>query len=241
VPSEGAAGATAGATDDGVAKEAMAKKRAMGVVAIEKAAVAKATVEKVAADGAMVDKTATVKITTDKATMDKATADKAATDKATGDRATTDTFIVNERAAEDVDAKKTATTGAAEKSIMESTNLDATLAPVEGCHTKRLHPSPEAVLRCLEVVILFMTKLGKYGKIELSGLLFWTIRFWQFHGKTKEGAKLKDLKIQDVLMHGKGLKGNMELRWKKSKPKAEATKTGLSSFGYRSIRFSQNR
>jgi hypothetical protein len=53
-----------------------------------------------------------------------------------------------------------------------------------------------------------------------------------------EGAKLKDLKIQDVLRHRKILKGIKEQRWEKSKPKADVAKTGLSSFGYRSIRFS---
>jgi hypothetical protein len=50
---------------------------------------------------------------------------------------------------------------------------------------------------------MLMTKFGESGKIRLSGFLFWNIRFWQFHGKTKEGAKLEDLKIQDILRHGK--------------------------------------
>jgi hypothetical protein len=54
-----------------------------------------------------------------------------------------------------------------------------------------------------------------------------------FSGKTKKGAKLKDLKIQGVLRHEKGLT--------RIKKPAEATKTELSSFGYRSIRFFQNR
>jgi hypothetical protein len=79
---------------------------------------------------------------------------------------------------------------------------------------------------------VLMTKFGKSGKTGLFGLLFRTIRFWQFQGKTKERVKLKDLKIQCVLRHGKGLKGIKEPRWKKSKPKAEAAKTGLSGFGY---------
>jgi hypothetical protein len=43
-----------------------------------------------------------------------------------------------------------------------------------------------------------------------------------------EGAKFEDLKIQGVLRHEKILKGIKEPRWKKSKPKAEVTKTGLS-------------
>jgi hypothetical protein len=34
------------------------------------------------------------------------------------------------------------------------------------------------------------------------------------------------LKIQDVLRHGKGLKGIKELIWKKSKLEAEVAKTG---------------
>jgi hypothetical protein len=88
---------------------------------------------------------------------------------------------------------------------------------------------------------MLMTKFGKSGKIGLSSLLFRTIRFWQFQDKTKEGPKLKDLKIQGVLRHGKEIKGIKEPRWKKSKLKAEAAKTGLSGFGYRSIQFSRNR
>jgi hypothetical protein len=39
------------------------------------------------------------------------------------------------------------------------------------------------------------TKFGKFGKTGLSGFLFRIIRFWKFQGKTKEGVKLKDLKI----------------------------------------------
>jgi hypothetical protein len=65
--------------------------------------------------------------------------------------------------------------------------------------------------------------------------------FGGFQNRNREGAKPKDLKIQGVLRHGKILKGIKDPRWKKSKPKAEAAKTGLSGFGYRSIRFSQNR
>jgi hypothetical protein len=83
-----------------------------------------------------------------------------------------------------------------------------------------------------------MIKFGKYEKTRLSGFLFRIIRFWQFQGKTKEGAKLEDLKIQGILRHGKGLKGIKEPRWKKSKPKAKAAKIGLSNFGYQSIQFS---
>jgi hypothetical protein len=52
-----------------------------------------------------------------------------------------------------------------------------------------------------------------------------------------EGAKLKDLKIQGVWRHWKGLKGIKAPRWKKSKPKAEAAKTGLSGMGYQTIWF----
>jgi hypothetical protein len=48
-----------------------------------------------------------------------------------------------------------------------------------------------------------MTKFGKFGKTGLSGLLFWNIWFWQFQVKIKEGATLKDLKIKDILRHGK--------------------------------------
>jgi hypothetical protein len=82
-----------------------------------------------------------------------------------------------------------------------------------------------------------MTKFGKPGKTGLSGLLFRTIRFCQFQSKTKEGAKLKDLKIQGVLRHGKVLRSIEEPRWKKSKPKAKITKIRLSGLGYQSIWF----
>jgi hypothetical protein len=51
-----------------------------------------------------------------------------------------------------------------------------------------------------------MTKFGMAGKIGLSGLPNRSIQFWQFQSKIEEGAKLEDLKIQDVLKQGKGLK-----------------------------------
>jgi hypothetical protein len=84
---------------------------------------------------------------------------------------------------------------------------------------------------------LVITKFDKSKKTRLSTFLFWTIWFWQLQDKIKEGTKLKDLKIQGVLRHGKGLRGIKEPRWKKSKPKVVATKTGVSGFGYMSIWF----
>jgi hypothetical protein len=86
-----------------------------------------------------------------------------------------------------------------------------------------------------------MTKFGKTRKTEPSGFLFWTIWFRQFQSKTKEGAKLEDLKIQDVLKNEKGLKGIKVPRWKKTKQEAEVTKIGQPNFGYRNILFSHNR
>jgi hypothetical protein len=83
--------------------------------------------------------------------------------------------------------------------------------------------------------------LASLEKIGLSDFIFQKIRFWQFQGKTKEGAKLEDLKIQGVLRQEKGLTSIKKPRWKKSKPEAEAAKTRLSGFGYQSIQFSQNR
>jgi hypothetical protein len=80
-----------------------------------------------------------------------------------------------------------------------------------------------------------MNKFGESRKIRLSGFLFRNIRFWQFQCKIKEKAKLDDLKIQGILRHGKRIRSITELRWKKSKPKAKATKTRLSGLGYRSI------
>jgi hypothetical protein len=46
-----------------------------------------------------------------------------------------------------------------------------------------------------------ITKFGKSEKTRLSDFLFRTIRFYQFQGKAKKGAKLEDLKIQGVLRH----------------------------------------
>jgi hypothetical protein len=86
-----------------------------------------------------------------------------------------------------------------------------------------------------------MIKFDKSVKIELSGLLFWNIQFWQFQVQIKEGAKIKDLRIQGILRHGKGLRSIKELICKKSKPKAEAAKTEWSDFGFWRVRFSQNR
>jgi hypothetical protein len=57
-----------------------------------------------------------------------------------------------------------------------------------------------------------MTKFGKAEKIGCSGFLFWIVWFWQFQYKTKEGARLEDLKIQGILRHGKGLKSIREPR-----------------------------
>jgi hypothetical protein len=37
-----------------------------------------------------------------------------------------------------------------------------------------------------------MTKFGEYGKIGLSGFLFYNIRFWQLQDKNKKGVKLED-------------------------------------------------
>jgi hypothetical protein len=86
-----------------------------------------------------------------------------------------------------------------------------------------------------------MTKFGKAEKPRYSGFLFRIVRFLQFWVKTKEKAKLKSLKIQDVLRYGKGLRNIKEPRCKKSKPKAEAAKPGWSSFLFRRVQFSHNR
>jgi hypothetical protein len=46
---------------------------------------------------------------------------------------------------------------------------------------------------------VLMIKFGKSEKIGLSDLSFQNIIFWQFQNKTKECAKLEELKIQGVL------------------------------------------
>jgi hypothetical protein len=51
-----------------------------------------------------------------------------------------------------------------------------------------------------------MTKFSKAGKIECSGFLFRTVRFWQFQSMKKTGAKLGKLKIQGALKQGEELK-----------------------------------
>jgi hypothetical protein len=60
-----------------------------------------------------------------------------------------------------------------------------------------------------------------------------------FQNMNKTGARLEDLKIKDVLRPGKILKGDNEPMEKNFKPKAELTKTGMSSFENRSVRFFQ--
>jgi hypothetical protein len=84
---------------------------------------------------------------------------------------------------------------------------------------------------------MLMIKFDEFGKTELSVFPFRTIWFWWFQDKIKEGAKFKDLKIQGVLRYEKGLKSVKKPRWKKSKPKDEAAKTGLSGFGFWSVQF----
>jgi hypothetical protein len=51
-----------------------------------------------------------------------------------------------------------------------------------------------------------MTKFDKAEKTGLSGLPSRSIRFYQFQSKTKEWAKLENLKIQGVLKQENVLK-----------------------------------
>jgi hypothetical protein len=85
-----------------------------------------------------------------------------------------------------------------------------------------------------------MTKCGRSGKIRIFSFLLQNIRFQQFQNRKRTRAKLEDLKIQGVLNHGKRLRSTKEPRWKKSKPKIEATKIRVSGLGYRSIQFFLN-
>jgi hypothetical protein len=55
----------------------------------------------------------------------------------------------------------------------------------------------------------------------------------------RAGARLKDLKIKDVLRPEKILKGGKEPIEKKSKPKTKVAKTGMSDFGNQSVQFFQ--
>jgi hypothetical protein len=79
---------------------------------------------------------------------------------------------------------------------------------------------------------VLMTKFGESGKTGLSGFLFWTIRFWQFHDKTNEGAKFEDLKIQGILRHGeRGQDGrNPSQKPKPQKSDGPVLNSGVSGF-----------
>jgi hypothetical protein len=59
--------------------------------------------------------------------------------------------------------------------------------------------------------------------------------FGSFLNRNRTRATLEYLKVQDILRHGKGLKGNKEPIWRKSKAEAKVAKTRLSSFGYWSV------
>jgi hypothetical protein len=61
-------------------------------------------------------------------------------------------------------------------------------------------------------MLVLMTKFGRSEKIGPSGFLFWNIWFWQFQNRNMTRAKFKDLKIQSILRHEKGLKSIKELR-----------------------------
>jgi hypothetical protein len=74
-------------------------------------------------------------------------------------------------------------------------------------------------------------------KPDYSVCYFRTSGFDSFRIKPNKELNPKILKIQGVLRHEKGLKGIKEPRWKKSKPKAEAVKTGLSGLGNWTIWF----
>jgi hypothetical protein len=51
-----------------------------------------------------------------------------------------------------------------------------------------------------------MTKFDKAGKLDCPVCYSRTFSFGSFQSRNREGAKLKDLKIQAVLGHGKNLK-----------------------------------
>jgi hypothetical protein len=59
--------------------------------------------------------------------------------------------------------------------------------------------------------------------------------FSSIQNRNREGDRLEDLKIKDVLRPGKILKGDKEPMEKNSKPKAKVAKTGRSSFGNRNV------
>jgi hypothetical protein len=56
------------------------------------------------------------------------------------------------------------------------------------------------------------------------------VQFWQFQVKIKEGAKLEDLKTQDVLRYRKGLRNIKKPRWKKIQAKSRSRKNRMVWF-----------
>jgi hypothetical protein len=63
--------------------------------------------------------------------------------------------------------------------------------------------------------------------------------FGSFQNRNREGARLEDPKIKDVLGSRKILKCDKEPLEKNSKPNAKVTKTRMSGFGNRNVRFLQ--
>jgi hypothetical protein len=61
--------------------------------------------------------------------------------------------------------------------------------------------------------------------------------FNSFQNRNNEGARLKDLKVKDVLRVGKILQGDKEPMEKNSKPKSKVAKTGRSGFGNQTVHF----
>jgi hypothetical protein len=64
-----------------------------------------------------------------------------------------------------------------------------------------------------------MNFFGKAEKTRCFSFLFQIVRFQQFQGQTKEGAKLEDLKTQVNFKHGKGKQDIEGPRQKKLMPK----------------------
>jgi hypothetical protein len=56
--------------------------------------------------------------------------------------------------------------------------------------------------------------------------------FGSFQNRNRTRATLEDLKIQEVLRHGKGLKSIKKPIWKKSNLEVEVAKTRMFDFRY---------
>jgi hypothetical protein len=74
-----------------------------------------------------------------------------------------------------------------------------------------------------------MTKFGKSKKIELSGFLFRTVRFWQFQNRNMTGAKTQRFKDPRCFEVWKGIKKYQGAKMEEIQAISRDRKNSLSS------------